>query len=88
MNAQRTTTTWNTGDNTTTTCNGPGNPYQPGTQPQCTHTYNNPGTYNLQLTTTWQATWTSNTGQTGTQTNITLTATTPITIKTAQATTN
>ena len=85
ITATRGTTTFNLGDGTQTTCTNPTprpthlpNPMQPS--PNCGHTYQQPGHYTIQATTTWHINWQTN-HETGTLTiNRTTQTTTPLTI--------
>ncbi len=68
--ARATRLVFTTGDGATVTCNGPGTPWTPGTDPAaasptCGHTYTTPGSYTLQATATWSVTWAGG-GATGT----------------------
>ncbi|WP_280694712.1 ATP/GTP-binding protein [Kitasatospora sp. GAS204B] len=59
---------WSTGDGASVTCTGPGVKYAPafGTQqPDCGHTYTQPGTYTITATSKWIVSWTATTGQSG-----------------------
>jgi hypothetical protein len=70
VTATPTRTIWDMGDGTTVTCNGPGTVYDP-TEPDaaqhsdCSHVYQNSGTYNVVATIVWSVTWTATTGAGG-----------------------
>lgn len=79
---------WSTGDGTTRTCDGPGEPWRVGIDPRaespvCGHTYPRPsstepgGTYQLRASVTWQVSW-SGGGGSGTVDPLTTTASVPV----------
>ncbi len=76
-------TLWEMGDGRSVTCATAGTPYQDadGKQPSpdCGYSYSKQGTYTIRATTTWDISWTANTGQSGTI-PLTLTATRTVVI--------
>jgi hypothetical protein len=89
VTARPVSATWDAGDGTDPiTCHGPGSRYTPDLAPTCAHTYTDDGVDTVHVTVTWAATWTSNTGARGSQADITLATTLPLTIKSAQAVTD
>ncbi len=59
---------WTTGDGGSVTCKGAGKAYLPayGTQqPECGHTYSQPGEYAINATSKWVVDWTASNGQAG-----------------------
>lgn len=79
---------WLTGDGGTRTCDGPGQPWQAGTDPKaesptCGYTYATPstgqpdGVYELRATVTWRVSW-SGGGASGTVDPLSTTSTTPV----------
>lgn len=87
VTATPTTATWTPGDGSPdVVCDGPGRPH-PGTSgatTDCGHPYTHVGTYTLTLTVTYAVTWTSSTGESGTQPALSLSTTSPITVEQRQ----
>jgi hypothetical protein len=82
---------WDTGDGSTTTCHGPGSPYDGGPAGDCSHVYRWPslgqpgGTYPLTATVTYDVDWTATTGQAGALGTVTRASTVPVRVVEVQA---
>lgn len=91
VTATPTRAVWTPGDGSAAiTCRGPSRPH-PGTSgatTDCGHTYINTGAYTIRVAVTYQVTWTSSTGASGTQPPIVLTTNLPITVEQRQAVTD
>jgi hypothetical protein len=83
ISAKVTKTLWEMGDGKSVTCTTAGTVYKDSYQkqpsPDCGYLYSTQGTYTIRATTTWDITWTVNTGQSGTI-PLTLTATRTVAI--------
>jgi len=89
VTATPTTMTWDMGDGTDPVrCKGPGNRYESGGAPQCSHVYIDSSHYAIRVTVKWEVTWTSNTGAAGRQADLALSTTVPLDVRQAQAVTN
>ncbi len=90
--AKATRVDWSTGDGGSQTCDGPGTPWTPGTDPSresptCGHTYTtlpSSGTYTLRATVNWEISW-AGAGATGTVAPLTTTAAVDLQVKEAGA---
>lgn len=98
MNAAPVSAVWSMGDGTTETCRGPGTPY-PAVKPKdpmiaspdCGHVYAAPseslpqGSYPVSVTTHWKVTWSTTTGLSGTEPDLTAIALTRLRVAEIQA---
>lgn len=98
MNAVPVSAVWSMGDGTTETCRGPGTPY-PAVRPKnpmaasltCGHTYTAPssslpqGSYPVSVTVNWNVTWSTTTGLTGAEPDLTAVASTRLRVAEVQA---
>lgn len=87
--AKPTSTTWDFGDGTVITCQGPGAVYQPSdgpnpVSPTCGHAYLRSGSFTITVTVRWAVTW-AGAGQSGAFNDMTTTASAPITVEQSQA---
>ncbi len=94
VTARPTRAVWRAGDGGGTTCNGPGVEWRPGMRDDatyCSYIYrrssaNDPGgTYTLSVTVSFEITWASNTGQSGTLPAISRTASRQVEVGQVQA---
>jgi len=98
MNAVPVSAVWSMGDGTTVTCRGPGTPY-PAVKPKdpmaasadCGHAYTAPseslpqGSYPVSVTTHWKVTWSTTTGLSGNEPDLTAVASTRLRVAEVQA---
>ena len=98
MNAVPVSAVWSMGDGTTVTCRGPGTPY-PAVKPKdpmaasadCGHAYTAPseslpqGSYPVSVTTHWKVTWSTTTGLSGDEPDLTAVASTRLRVAEVQA---
>jgi hypothetical protein len=80
--------TWDFGDGTVITCQGPGTVYQPSDganplSPTCGHDYRQSGAFTENVTVHWTVTW-AGAGQSGAFNDMTTTASAPITVEQSQ----
>ncbi len=91
VTATPTRTVWTPDDGgATVTCAGPGRRH-PGTSratTDCGHVYSDKGAYTVRVAVTYEVTWRSSTGESGTQDPIILTTNLPITVEERQVVTN
>ncbi|MGI8938039.1 MAG: hypothetical protein ACR2JF_07485 [Iamia sp.] len=91
VTATPTKAVWTPGDGSSPiTCRGPSRPH-PGTSgatTDCGHTYTDIGSYTIRVAVTYDVTWRSSTGASGTQAPIVLTTNLPITVEQRQVVTN
>jgi hypothetical protein len=81
--------TWDFGDGTVITCQGPGTVYQPSDgenplSPTCGHDYRRSGSFTETVTVHWTVTW-AGAGQSGAFNDMTTTASQPVTVEQSQA---
>ena len=81
--------TWDFGDGSTVTCQGPGTVYQASdgpnpVSPTCGHAYSQPGSYTASVTVHWSVSW-SGAGQTGAFNDLTTSASAPVTVGESEA---
>jgi hypothetical protein len=80
--------TWDFGDGTVVTCQGPGTVYQPSdganpVSPTCGHVYRQSGSFTERVTVHWAVTW-AGAGQSGAFNDMTTTASAPVTVEQSQ----
>jgi hypothetical protein len=90
VTAQPSTVTWDMGDGTTVTCNGPGTPYDPtkaddAQSTDCGHTYQHDGDYTVLTTIEWTVSWTATNGEGGTLPAVQRSTQFPLTVEQRQA---
>lgn len=90
VTAQPSTVTWEMGDGTTVTCNGPGTPYDPNTpddaqSTDCGHTYQHDGDRTVLTTIEWTVSWTASNGEGGTLPAVQRSTQFPLTVEQRQA---
>lgn len=81
--------TWDFGDGTVITCDGPGTVYQPSdgpnpASPTCGHLYRQAGSFIETVTVHWTVTW-AGAGQSGSFNDMTTTASQPVAVEQSQA---
>lgn len=82
--------TWEMGDGTTVTCEGPGTPYD-DSRPEadqatdCSHTYQDRGAYTASVTITWAVRWSASDGGAGTLADVARTTQFPMNVAERQA---
>lgn len=98
VHAEPTTAVWSMGDGSTVTCHGPGTPY-PAVKPKdpmahspdCGYTYTAPsasrprGTYPVSVTVHWKVDWSTTTGLSGSEPDLTAVASTRLRVAEIQA---
>lgn len=98
MRADPVTAVWSTGDGSSVTCRGPGTPYPAlkpkdpmAASPDCGYTYLKPstlqprGTYPVSVTVHWKVTWSTTTGLSGSEPDLTAVASTRLRVAEIQA---
>lgn len=81
--------TWDFGDGTVVTCQGPGTAYEPSdganpVSPTCGHAYTKPGSYTETVTVHWSVTW-KGAGQLGAFNDLTTATSVPVTVGESEA---
>lgn len=91
VTAEPTSVVWNMGDGSQTTCNGPGqpwNPDQPNDTTDCSYTYPTAGHFTVTVTVTYRTSWSASDGTSGQLAAITGRTTVPVTVDEIEAVNN